>query len=129
MANNRSKKRSVTLKTVMRSVPCRLTDAELLTRADELSVVVQETTAEEGRQTDIKAQMKARLTELAARKTRLALTIGRKEEHRDVDVAHVADLQAGTVTVVRTDTGEAMETRLMTDDERQDSLPLTAPAA
>ncbi len=126
---NKNKTSSVTLKTVVRSVPCRLTDAELLARADELSGVVQDTTAEEGRQTDIKAQLKARLTELDARKTRLALTIGRKEEHRDVDVAHVADLQAGTVTVFRTDTGEAMDTRPMTDAERQDSLPLTDPAA
>ena len=128
MAKN-DKKRRVTLRKVMRSVPCRLTDAELLARADELSGVVQDTTAEEGRQTDIKAQLKARLTELNARKTRLALTIGRKEEHRDVDVEHVADLQAGTVTVFRTDTDEAMDTRPMTDAERQDSLPLTDPAA
>lgn len=116
--------RFVTLKKLTRNLPCRLTDEELLARADDLSVVVQETTAEEGRQTDVKAQMKARLTELDARKTRLAITIGRKEEYRDVEVELKADIQAGTVTIYRTDTGESIETRPMTEHERQTSLPL-----
>lgn len=121
--------RFVVLKEVTRSLPCRLTDPELLTKADELSVVVQEVSAEEDRQTDVKAQMKAKLTELDARKTRLAITIGRKEEYRDVRCELQADVQAGTVTVIRTDTGESLETRPMTEDEKQKSLPLEpAPA-
>lgn len=129
MAKTATAERFVTLKKVTRNLPCRLTEGELLARADDLSVVVQETTAEEGRQTDVKAQMKARLTELDARKTRLAITIGRKEEYRDVEVEHLADLQAGTVSVIRTDTGESIETRPMTEQERQTSLPLEVPAA
>jgi hypothetical protein len=121
--------RFVSLKKLTRNLPCRLTETELLDRADQLSVVVQETTAEEGRQTDVKAQMKARLTELDARKTRLAITIGRKEEYRDVEVELMADVQAGTVTIYRMDNGEALETRPMTEQERQSSLPLEEPAA
>ena len=122
-------KRFVSLKKIMRNLPCRLTERELLDRADQLSVVVQETNAEEGRQTDVKAQMKAKLTELDARKTRLAITIGRKEEYRDVEVELMADVQAGTVTIYRMDTAEALETRPMTEQERQSSLPLEAPTA
>lgn len=121
--------RFVSVKRVTRNLPCRLTETELLARADNLSVVVQETTAEEGRQTDVKAQMKARLTELDARKTRLAITIGRKEEYRDVEVELMADVQAGTVTTYRQDTGEAIDTRPMSEKERQTTLPLEAPAA
>lgn len=121
--------RFVSLRRVVRNLPCRLTGDELLTRADELSVVVQETTAEEGRQTDVKAQMKARLTELDARKTRLAITIGRKEEYRDVEVELVADIQAQTTTVHRTDTGEVVETRPMSEQEKQAALPLETSAA
>lgn len=121
--------RFIAIKRVTRNLPCRLTETELLTRADELSVVVQETTAEEGRQADVKAQMKARLTELDPRKTRLAITIGRKEEYRDVEVELMADLQAQTVTVYRMDTSEAIETRPMSEHERQSALPLEAPAA
>lgn len=115
--------RFVSLKRITRNLPCRLTEGELLARADDLSVVVQETTAEEGRQTDVKAQMKARLTELDARKTRLAITIGRKEEYRDVEVELMADVQAGTVTIYRMDTSEAIETRPMTEQEKQNALP------
>lgn len=121
--------RFVSIKRVTRNLPCRLTEPELLARADELSVVVQETNAEEGRQADVKAQMKARLTELDARKTRLAITIGRKEEYRDVEVELMADLQAQTVTVYRMDTSEATETRPMSEQEKQATLPLEAPAA
>lgn len=123
------KQRYVSIKRITRNLPCRLTETELLDRADQLSVVVQETNAEEGRQTDVKAQMKAKLTELDARKTRLAITIGRKEEYRDVEVELVADVQAGTVTIYRMDTSEALETRPMTEQERQAALPLEAPAA
>lgn len=122
-------KQFVTLKKAARNLPCKLTDEELLDRADQLSVVVQETSAEESRQTDVKTQMKAKLTELDARKTRLAITIGRKEEYRDIEVESIADIQAGTVTDYRTDTGEAIGTRPMTEHERQSNLPLEAPAA
>jgi hypothetical protein len=117
------------LKRVTRNLPCKLSDTELLQKADELSVVVQEISAEEDRQVDVKAQMKARLTELDARKTRLAITIGRKEEYRDTDVALMGDIQAGTVSAIRADTGEVIETRPMTEDEKQRALPLEAPAA
>lgn len=119
----------VSLRKLTRNLPCRLTHDELLDRADQLSVVVQETTAEENRQTDAKAQMKARLTELDARKTRLAITISRKEEYRDVEVELVADVQAGTVTAYRNDSGEALETRPMSDAERQTTLPLEVATA
>lgn len=121
--------RFVSIRRVTRNLPCRLTDAELLDRADQLSVVVQETSAEEARQTDLKTQMKARLTELDSKKTRLAITIGRKEEYRDVEVELMADIQAGTVTVYRMDTSEAIETRPMSEQEKQATLPLEAPAA
>jgi hypothetical protein len=115
---------TVLLKTITRNVPCHLSDMELLTRADELSVVVQEITAEEGRQVDVKAQMKARLTELDARKSRLAITIGRKEEYRDVPCDLFANVERGIVEVVRRDTAEVVESRAMSDDERQKALPL-----
>lgn len=129
MARTKVGERFQSLRRVIRSLPCRLSETELLARADELSVVVQETSAEESRQTDVKTQMKARLTELDARKTRLAITIGRKEEFRDVEVELMADVQAGTVTVIRQDTGESLETRPMSDAERQTTLPLEQPAA
>lgn len=121
--------RYVSIKKAVRNLPCRLTGDELLIRADELSVVVQETNGEEVRQADVKAQMKARLTELDARKTRLAITIGRKEEYRDVEVELVADIQAQTTTIYRQDTGEAIETRPMSEQEKQAALPLETSAA
>jgi len=40
-------------------------------------------------------------------------------EHREVSCDERRDLDAGRVTVVRLDTGEVIEQRLLTDEERQ----------
>lgn len=41
----------------------------------------------------------------------------------------MADVAAGTVTEYRNDTGEAVRTRPMSDEERQSTLPLEAVTA
>lgn len=116
----------VLLKTITRNLPCKLSDDELRQRGDALAETVQELAAEESRQTDVKAQMKARLTELEAKQTRFAITISRKEEYRDVSCDLFADPTRGIVDVVRRDVGEVVETRPISDDERQRALPMEA---
>jgi hypothetical protein len=114
----------VLIKTVTRNVPCRLTEDELRQRGDSLAEVVESRHAEEKRQADLKSQMKARITELEAKQTQLAIAISRKEEYRDVSCDIFGDPTHDTATVVRRDTGEAIEKRPLTDAERQKALPL-----
>lgn len=112
-------------RTVVRSLPCRLTDEELLKKGGELAATVQDISSEESRQQDIKSQLKAKLTELEARRCNLAITVSRKEEHRDVEVDIYHDYQRAVVEDVRRDTGEVVSRRVMQDEERQRGLPLS----
>ena len=107
-----------------KSLPVRLTQDELLDRAAELAGVVEDYSTEEARQTDVKAQLKARLTELDAKRRQLAIVVARKEEYRDVRCEVLADLDRMLAHTMRTDTGEIVGSRPLTDEERQDGLPL-----
>lgn len=111
-------------KSETRSLAVKLTDLELRERGDELAAVIQNVNTEERRQTDQKTQMKARLTELQARQTQLAITISRREEDRDVTVDVWNDYAALKVETVRRDTGECIHRREMTQDELQRPLPV-----
>jgi hypothetical protein len=111
-------------RTVVRSLPCVLTDEELLKKGSDLATAVQDIATEEGRQVDLKASMKARLAEIEARRTQLAIAVSRKEEHRDVEVDIWHDYQRAVVQEIRRDTGEIMNTRVMSDAERQQHLPM-----
>ena len=76
----------VTERTTTMRLACKLTDEELRAAGDGLAKVVQDIASEDDAQKDQKAQMKARLMELTARQTILALQVSRREEHRDVEV-------------------------------------------
>lgn len=113
-------------RTIVRSLPCHLTDEELLKKGAELATAVQDLAAEEGRQADVKASMKARIAEIDARRTQLAIAVSRKEEHRDVEVDVFHDYQRLVVQDIRRDTGEVLITRVMSETERQQALPMEA---
>lgn len=111
-------------RTESKTLPVKLTDGELRERGDSLAAVIQDLNTEERRQVDIKAQMKARISELDARKTQLAITISRREEDRDVTVDVWHDYERMRVAVVRRDTCEEIHSRAMTQDEMQRPLPV-----
>ncbi len=81
---------------------------------------------EESRQSDLKADMKARMLALESERSNLATIVRRNEEYRDVVVDEVYDYVRGSVAQVRTDTSEQISSRDMTDSERQTPLPLEA---
>lgn len=114
----------VVTKTESRSLPVKLTDAVLRDRGDALAAVIQDLKAEEDRQVDAKTQMKARLTELDAKKTQLAITISRREEYQEVMVDIYHDFDRRVVETVRRDTGATIHERPMRDDELQVPLPV-----
>ena len=107
-----------------KNLPVSLTDPQVLEKADEMARAQQEYTSEEKRSADVKAQLKAKLTELDARRESLARIVGSREEYRSVECDLVADYHRGVATTVHLDTGEVIETRPLTETERQDQLPL-----
>lgn len=124
MGRTNGRAASRVIATLTKCLPVKLTQDELLQKSAELAGTVQDCATEEIRQADIKAQLKARLAELEARRTQLVIVVTRKEEERDVRCEVLADYAALTATIVRTDTGEAVSSRPLTDAERQDALPL-----
>lgn len=115
-------------RTIVRSLACQLSDEELLKKGTELAQAVEDIQGEDRRQADIKASMKARMTALEARRDELSVTVRRREEERDVQVEVWHDYSRAIVYDVRTDTGEVLFRRPMTDDERQQALPMETAA-
>lgn len=111
-------------RTETRNLACTLTEDELRDRGFQLAKAVQDIATEEMRQGDLKAQMKATLAGLDGMKSRLASSVARREEFRDVAVDIFLDHDRGVVDQVRQDTGECILSRPMTDDERQLALPV-----
>jgi hypothetical protein len=113
-----------TIDSFTKSLPVRLTLDEVLQKSADLAGTVQDYATEESRQADIKAQLRAKLTELDAKRTQLAIVVARKEEYRDVRCEVVADVETLLANITRTDTGEIVQSRPLTDSERQKALPL-----
>lgn len=110
------------IRKVTRRLSVPLTDREQQQAGINLAQTNQDIAAEESRQAEQKASMKARLQELEARRQRESLVVSRKAEDREVDVEVLANWERGTASEVRTDTGEIISTRILTDEERQGSL-------
>jgi hypothetical protein len=107
----------------VRALPCKLTDEELLARGDSIASIVQDIAAEKERQKSQKAEMKARLEELEARKARLASVVKRREEDRDIPCEIWFLYDELMVETRRTDSDLVVDRRRMTNDEMQMSLP------
>jgi len=107
---------------VIKSLPCKLTQDELLICGNDLASVIQDIKMEEDEQVNIKSEMKARLTELESRKTQLAIKLTRKEEWRPVEIERKLDFEDGKYREIRADTGEVIFEREISDDECQEKL-------
>lgn len=123
-------KRPDILGTGSRELPVKLTEVEMADVARQLCSVIDQVEQEEADQKEEKASMKERLAGLLARQRRLAGTLRRGIEPRMVDVRVEADYEAGVARTVRADTGEVLDSRVLTDRERQQTLlPETAAVA
>lgn len=80
-------------------------------RGNELAHTIQEIEMEDTRQTALKSQMKATMTGLEARQTKLASVVVNRVEYQDVEVEVQFSESGGVVQEVRTDTGEIIRTR------------------
>lgn len=105
-----------------RELPCAITDAEASVLGKKLADAIDEYEQEEAEQAEQKASMKQALADLKARQRRIALVLRRRTEERMVPYVIEADYAAGHAREIRTDTGEVLSSRPLTDRERQPSL-------
>jgi hypothetical protein len=106
-------------KTHTRTLPVRLTQAELLERGKALALVRQDCNHIES---DMKLTVRAFKDRIEIREAeidRLAEIVDLEAEPRPVECRNVRDMNRGVIEVVRTDTGEIVESRVMTELERQ----------
>lgn len=121
---NASKQLEPKIVKVSEELSCELTEDEWRTRAKELSSAHRETEAQEERKKSVAAELGADLKIAKAKETKLANIVATNSERRDVTVEIKYDYEAGRVTKIRTDTGEIISDREMTDNERQAELDL-----
>ena len=101
---------------------CKLTRDELIKFGGELAQSLQDIVTESALQASMKQSMKAALASLEAKSAELSTKVARGEELRDVEVKPQLDFKASTYYEIRTDTGEKISQRPITDDERQENL-------
>jgi hypothetical protein len=104
---------------ISKRLMCSLNERELREYGAKLADACEDIVNEESAQSEIKSQLKAKLTSLEARRAELATVVRRKADYRDVPVEIYYDYARAVVEEVRTDTGETIVTRAMTDTERQ----------
>lgn len=109
---------------VAEELSCELNDVEWQNRARELAQAHKETEQQKERKKSIMAELGADVKIAEAKETKLANIVATRSEQREVTVEIVYDYEKGRVTKSRTDTGDQIDDREMTDDERQSQLEL-----
>lgn len=107
---------------VTRRLLCTLTPTELQTQGAKLAEACEDIHNEMQAQTDIKAQLKSKLTSLESNRDAIASVVRRKADYKDVPVNIFHDYTRAIVDEIRTDTGEVLVSRAMSDHERQAKL-------
>lgn len=108
-----------------RKLRCHLSEDEVANRADQLAAAVLELELEKENQAEAKAAMRDKLKAMQKAREALARAVSERAEERDVEVDKVYRHARLQVDYVRVDTGAVVETRAMTDDERQMRLPVS----
>ena len=102
-----------------RMLPCKLTDAELLSRGREAAELLARRRQAEADKKDQMSAIKATMDGLEADITRVIKELQSGEQYREVAVDVDKDYRRKLVTTVRKDTGEIVEERGMTPAELQ----------
>ena len=107
------------------TLKCVLTDAERLEKGQQLADCQNERGIIEEEQDQVKSQFKARLSANEGQASSLGAALRAGYEYRSVDCRVVKNYGTGRVHTIRKDTGETVEARDMSDEERQMGLPLS----
>lgn len=100
-------------------LPCKLTQEEIVACSKEQSQNIQTVVEIKNQLKAIQSEMGGRVKQLEAGIGVLANRIKNGEEMRSVDVEVQANYTDCTITVVRLDTGQPIESRNMTGEEKQ----------
>ena len=102
-----------------RSLPCVLTEPELLERGNRVADVLRDLEDLDEKRKQAAADFKGRIDVLDATARQLGKEIRTKTEYRMVEVVRETDYRRNVAEVVRSDTGEVIESRPLTPAERQ----------
>ena len=105
-----------------RHLRCKLTDEERLNYGQQQADALQARDQAEDEIAEIKGTYKAKILAKDAEIKVLSAALLSGHEFRDVTCTATHDYTGGIVTTIRLDTGEAVESREMTEDERQMGL-------
>ena len=107
---------------VTKALPCKLTDEELLQYGKDVGRAAADRDRIQGEFDSIKQDYKGKLEEQAAIISKLSARLHSGIETRDVVCVETKDWTNATVTIMRHDTCEVVESRPMREDEKQMEL-------
>ncbi len=105
-----------------RSLRCQLTQPELLAAGEKLADLLDNLRCTTSERENVTKQYKAKEAELEAQIETQQLLVRNKSEIRTVDCVNVLDYTDVKCIVTRTDTGEVIVERKLTEDEKQSTL-------
>jgi hypothetical protein len=109
---------------MIRSLPVELTDEELRAKANELASVVSGLGSYEREKSEVSKQIGGKIEQARKEMGRLSQQISTKQEWRDVACEEQFDFEENIVRVIRKDTGDTVDTRVMRPEERQQRMKL-----
>lgn len=112
-----------------RQLEAQLTESEVVELSREHCRVLSEIGSLQMRKRAMDKEFNAQIDEASDKAVGMQRTIVTGTELREVDVHEVLDYRTGLVTVIRRDTGEVIESREMTAEERQLPIPGTEPGS
>ena len=104
------------------SLPVHLTDDELLMKGRELAALERETDQADAERKAISKEMGEKVKEMRERALTMAQVIETKQEKRPVECVQHKNWVASTVETVRSDTGEVVQERPMSERDRQEAM-------
>lgn len=107
---------------IKRVLPVKLTEEERLQRADGLANALQQVQDRKAEKRAVVREADRMIAEAEQEAVELRDAVATGREYQEVIVHKVYDYEKATVTEVRTDTGETIKSRGMTDEERQAKL-------
>lgn len=109
-------------KLVIKSLPVKLTDEEVMEKAKELAKLQQDKVSQEEQMKSAAATFKDRIASAQANINILSRDISNGYEYREVDCQWEYNWPIGRKSLVRTDTMETVKTEEITASERQGRL-------
>jgi hypothetical protein len=103
-------------------LPVKLTDEERMQCADALANALQSASDAKMRKKSIVKNLDREIAEIEQEGVELRDAVATGREYREVIVHRVFDFEKAIVTETRTDTGDVIRSRAMTDEERQATL-------